>query len=693
MCATPWLYRLASKRWHARWRLTPTPDGTLASIDDDAMARAGFVLAGPVLDLGVLEDEEHQELLDLLGRPSKDLEHREYNRQSDLLSRVPRLGCLPPLDIDINPASASYDPKKVPEQTWTAANSLSDTLEYLGLGRPVWYTSNDEGGLHGQLDPAQLEHPDLLRLIHPLLLEAAALLNIPTLAGQPSELAKRAPWYLDDSLFVRYPGSRGVLWRMPGTSKPGGATKQRANDEPGDPFTLSLERLLGTERDEHDPFQLPVPASGKTRQRASSREPRRRCAPEAMTSEDQALIARSQHLTDIWDQEPGDRSLRDALMVKAVLEATVSDEHPDGDENAAVRILYALPGGKAATERREPGYLAVTLKWARGAAAETIEHQHIANALAAMIDEPEGGLEALSQPARRRSVDQKKRAKRARPSASQVLLDAAANGDVTTLRTEVEITTTESCDIALCDDPLSMDEMPRVASLAAQLEAQHVARPRYCPNSRNVLAYARDNKRRFVMMRVPCKRTDCLTCGHDRRQEWWSSLLTHWGEAAERPKYLYRLEVATEDWARMRQTLTRAGARYSRIAALGRYIVWTDLSLPGAIQVSCDKVPGQLWQDLKMIPVDRPGYPVSTSRAWGKISDASVPSDKWVIVGLSKLSFPAVRKVLQGISVAAFMSVGEDGVERLHWVVSCDEHADWITNKVIKTPEDWVRAG
>lgn len=85
------------------------------------------------------------------------------------------------------------------------------------------------------------------------------------------------------------------------------------------------------------------------------------------TERDRLWLDRSDRLASLWRSETGDRSTRDALFVLEGLRAGVPSD-------SLGRLLYALPGGKGATERRDAGYWTSTWKWAR-AELDTQERQ------------------------------------------------------------------------------------------------------------------------------------------------------------------------------------------------------------------------------------------------------------------------------------------------------------------------------
>jgi hypothetical protein len=185
----------------------------VGSMPDRELAELGALLAGPEIDRDALRElGQDDALIQLLERRDLPREKRDAQLQ-ELLAKCPRTRFLPPIDLDVSEQGTRSD-----ALLWAAR--LDPELERVGLGRAGWHTTGGRAGIHGDLEaPHAFSDPDLIEIARVLVLEAARAIGIPLLSDHP-EKEGRAPVVLDDRLFRRNPGSRGLVWRLTGALKP-----------------------------------------------------------------------------------------------------------------------------------------------------------------------------------------------------------------------------------------------------------------------------------------------------------------------------------------------------------------------------------------------------------------------------------------------------------------------------------------
>ena len=206
--------RLAQKSDKTRWRL-------VEGLPDHILAQAGWQLGGPIVHLDSLDAEEQNETRVLLYRPSSDLTVEQRLRLSSLLSRCDR-STVPPIDLDLRD---SLPPHQRNEEHRETLGAITRECISVGLPAPVWTLSGGKG-FHGDLHlPEGVQSPHLLEAVGDLVREAARRAGVPLLS-EHREKGSRPPVVVDDSLYTRAAGSRGVVWRLIGAEHPSGERKR-----------------------------------------------------------------------------------------------------------------------------------------------------------------------------------------------------------------------------------------------------------------------------------------------------------------------------------------------------------------------------------------------------------------------------------------------------------------------------------
>lgn len=313
------------------------PDST------DAHLGESYALGGVGLVLDELAEEERLELIALIRLPRGRVEEQGQGpREEELLARVPRGLWLPPLDLDVDTDHSDYDPLNTPQMASDLRELIAEKMPEHGLGSAIWYQTNKHGGAHGMLDVSRLQpHPDITRRLIPALVALAADVGISTTKGGSAIK-------LDISLFQHFPDKRGRMWRLPGSQKETGAVAKTLILPHGTYAPVAPEALA-------DP-EPPQPPQAKKAFRVSKAPPT--TDPGPLTENELATVlsvpaaAREWRATDTTDA-----SKRDCRFLAALLHADVSDE-------LALKAVYAMPAGKAATRRQgERSYLNSLERW------------------------------------------------------------------------------------------------------------------------------------------------------------------------------------------------------------------------------------------------------------------------------------------------------------------------------------------
>lgn len=184
------------------------------AVEDHVLAAQGWKLAGPGRDASDLSPEERSELFTYLTTSVGFLDKTERARESELLERCPFFTWIPPIDLDV----ASDVPKST---TLMVAQRVNEAARRRGL-LPLWFTTGGSG-LHGDMRTTK-RHRMLMAWY---LAEIRAVANACGVALLSSyrKTAGRPEIVIDDTLFERDPGKRGVLWRLAGSTRREGGTK------------------------------------------------------------------------------------------------------------------------------------------------------------------------------------------------------------------------------------------------------------------------------------------------------------------------------------------------------------------------------------------------------------------------------------------------------------------------------------
>lgn len=191
--------------WRVRWAL-----------DDDDLAASGYHAAGTGYDLTSLTPPEQPELLALLNMPRKKQRPAQAGAERDLLSNVKRCGYLPPVDIDIAPGAT-------PSAAHEVATRFCRVARTFGLFiSSAWETGS--GGLHLHVDASRLPSARYFVQGFGRFVERVALAaGIPL--SRTDQSGREAQCWIDHGLWRTGLETRGHLWRLQYSRKPGGLPK------------------------------------------------------------------------------------------------------------------------------------------------------------------------------------------------------------------------------------------------------------------------------------------------------------------------------------------------------------------------------------------------------------------------------------------------------------------------------------
>jgi hypothetical protein len=332
-------------------------------LDDHELAARGWKLAGPARILDALSGEECALLVSLCERPMKSLSEKERQQLKSLLERAPYGGWVPPLDIDVNDESTSYSEERSRALAHSYALALDREWRTLG-GSVAWHTTNNHGGMHGDLaPPAGLHHPRLLRAFRRVVVACARRAGVPVypddMLDARNDKPARPDVYLDASVYERDVDSKGVMWRLAGAAKPGGEPKRGVD-------LVSLTPLAAPALP-WPPREDVVRAAIVEEERAALEvEDTRRAWKKfqesgqgARTPDDQELVRQDKRISAVWhDTSDQDRSMRLVRMLRYAVEA-------GSDIAQMIRLAYAMPGSKAEVDERDERYVLQAIESAR----------------------------------------------------------------------------------------------------------------------------------------------------------------------------------------------------------------------------------------------------------------------------------------------------------------------------------------
>ncbi len=351
-------FRLAQRDFGAaRW-------WPIAVESDESLSGKGWKLAGPTRDASSLPLNEFRELVWLCSTASSDLTEDQDKRLAELLERSPFTDHIPPIDVDVNDESTEFDITKARATAHRFALAMRTELAKVGLGSPSWHTTNDRGGLHGDmLSPSGIKSTHLIRAVGALVRKAAKAAKVPVLSQLPHKKNQRPAVYVDDSIFNREADRRGVQWRL--------VWSRKGPDKPPK-VPVDLDTLTPLER------SAPVvPADTKAVQEAIAElefsealapsKPRTKVVRTAasapgtgLTPEDLELVKRGR-LRRVWEdnsQSP-DRSIRSWRVAFEALRL-------GADDDCVSRLLWNMPGrNKVIEERRDQRYVDQTIASAK----------------------------------------------------------------------------------------------------------------------------------------------------------------------------------------------------------------------------------------------------------------------------------------------------------------------------------------
>lgn len=347
-------FRFLRKSWeeHTPWILAPF-------VSDEEAAAMGYAKAGFGRSAESLTVAEQEELFHLLK--SRSGKHKD--RLVSLLGRCGYCKYLGIIDIDINTQSSAYNAEEAKTIALEYVRQLAKQAPDFGLGNPSWYSSSFSGGFHANLIcPEEIVDTRLLSAVKSMVVKLAENVGIPIYSKfsqiEKDNKLKRVPVYLDDSVLVRYPESKGSLWRLDGTAKPNGKPKTLVNPllnncpeiQVNTNFTpidsTALLNVLST---------LEIPLTKKHPEAISISSYDIGC----LSEDDFDFIQSNPPILNIWTKQVvSDRSHRDFdLVLNALLLGA--------DDTRACRLLHAMPGSKAKQDRRNIDYNISILKSAK----------------------------------------------------------------------------------------------------------------------------------------------------------------------------------------------------------------------------------------------------------------------------------------------------------------------------------------
>lgn len=203
-----------------KWHIVP-------ALDDYKLSQRGIKYASTGFDTTPLTRNQRKQL-------HTELQKRSSGKQTkQLLSKCNRYGWVPPIDLDFR----TNDHRQRYELAKQYATDLQQISTQIGLGTPQWVHSGGVG-YHGIIQVPQIKHPNLLRGYLHIIRQATKNLGYHLLSEHPVK-KHRPDMVIDDTLFNRYPTSRGTVWRLMGIG--GSMGKKRPVDfqlnqpEPGNP--------------------------------------------------------------------------------------------------------------------------------------------------------------------------------------------------------------------------------------------------------------------------------------------------------------------------------------------------------------------------------------------------------------------------------------------------------------------------
>lgn len=327
-------FRLLRKSWEPwrSWELFPL-------ISDKDAASRGYSLGGFGRDASNLSLEEQNELYELLK--SKKL--KDSSRLADLLGKVGYTTYLGIIDIDVNSKSREYIEDEAKVLALDYAKRIAKSCENYGLGRPKWYSTSWSGGLHANL-VCEWPYQDirLLAATHLALVSLAREHNIPLYSDFSGNLKRekmlRPPVYLDDSVLIKYPQSKGGVWRLEGTAKPGGKAKEEIVIDSRPYKSMSLEVLQS---------YFPTCKKAPPKEIKLDYDPKE---PFVYSQEIFEVAKKHPELSEIWNRKNvSDRSYRDFEMILAALSLGL-------DHETASQLMREMPKSKASQDKRSGAY-------------------------------------------------------------------------------------------------------------------------------------------------------------------------------------------------------------------------------------------------------------------------------------------------------------------------------------------------
>ena len=584
----------------------PSPWVLIPAAPDKRLASKGKSLAGPVYDLSLLSDAERQSLLALLRQRKKTQTPDQMEQEKALLERCPRRLILPPLDVDVCQDSREYDPDHARQLASQYRDALDKAAADKGLGDIEWWETNDHGGSHGHLAASKLPpHPDLLRMVHALICEVAKAADVPLLTELPHGKENRPAVYLDDTLFLRKPDSRGVMWRLPWTRKPGRISHQKRPIE--NELSTATRRVIdraavqsAVERRDvvRARSRMAGVANSPSKKPARQRQGQLKRPSGKLAGSEKEMLKESKKLRLIWNNVSAgkdgkvDRSKRDCWFAVCALEAGATDQQ-------TINLLYRLPGGKASSDNRELAYVMDVLSW------------------------------AYDRIARR-----EKKKVSVLPCST---LSLQGNTDKPESRYDSG---------HLGEDHLewSMHER-RIAYYATESEA--FERPR-C----NVVLVLRNKEKRanHMLWHPTCGMAGCGYCGPRRKAAWEVNLIDHCKAALAAGKQIRIITGPKCSWESIRKKLVRCESRdYARLwSAADQLFILTTAETDLGVLVNppdgdvISEIEEELVEALKGLPFDH--RRISTSRTWKLPAPDKDEESKWEKVAQTARDFDDLAK-------------------------------------------------
>lgn len=198
-------FRFAQRKFGKRWVVVP-------ALEDRALAKRGLKLAGPIRDASNLDEADRNKLLALITAPRWDQTPEQAAEESILLAFCPYTEALPPIDLDVAPGATK-------DEVAEARAALTRAAKSQWAGARLAWARTGGRGYHVDLRASvSVASPLLLQAVGSLVRGLAQEAGVPLLSSF-REKAGRPPVVVDDTLFQRVAASRGVQWRLMGSTR------------------------------------------------------------------------------------------------------------------------------------------------------------------------------------------------------------------------------------------------------------------------------------------------------------------------------------------------------------------------------------------------------------------------------------------------------------------------------------------